>query len=91
MAPRNFSEVGQKFMYYTYILYNSESKEYYIGYSNNLKKRIADHQQKQVETTKRGSYKLVWYCAFNSKIRALEFEKYLKSSSGHAFRNKHFL
>ena len=78
-------------MYYTYILFNSESKEYYIGYSNDLKRRIADHKQKQVDTTKNGDYELVWYCAFNSKAKALEFEKYLKSSSGYEFRNKHLV
>jgi len=34
---------------------------------------------------------LAWYCSFISKIQALNFEKYLKSSSGFAFRNKHLV
>ena len=91
MAPRNLSEVGQKNMYYTYILFNSETKKYYVGYSNDLKKRIKDHVQNQVNSTKNNSYKLIWYCGFPSKRQALRFETYLKSSSGHAFRKKHLL
>jgi len=78
-------------MYYTYILLNSKTNQYYVGYSNNLKERLTCHSQGQVETTKNGEYKLVWYCAFRSKEKALMFEKYLKSSSGHAFRKKHLL
>ena len=34
---------------------------------------------------------LVWYGAFLDKNKALVFEKYLKSSSGFAFRNKHLV
>ena len=78
-------------MYYTYILYNKQINTYYVGYSSNLKERMLDHKQKQVTTTENGGYILVWYSAFTSKIKALSFEKYLKSSSGHAFRKKHLL
>lgn len=80
------------YMYYVYILFNSQIKEYYVGYSNDLKKRLTDHKHDKVQTTKnKGGYNLVWYCVFNSKHKALMFEKYLKSSSGYAFRKKHFL
>jgi len=34
---------------------------------------------------------MVCYCAFNDKKRALDFEKYLKTSSGIAFKNKRFI
>lgn len=78
-------------MFYTYILFNEKTKEHYVGYSNDLRTRLKDHFEKQVITTRDGSYKLVWYCGFPYKEQALKFEKYLKSSSGHAFRRKHFL
>lgn len=32
--------------------------------------------------------KLIFYASFISKDKALQFERYLKSSSGFAFRNK---
>jgi predicted GIY-YIG superfamily endonuclease len=33
-------------------------------------------------------WKLFWYCVFETKDKALEFEKYLKSHSGRAFAKK---
>jgi predicted GIY-YIG superfamily endonuclease len=78
-------------MYYVYLL-QDETKKLYVGYSENLKQRLREHIGGQVNTTK--VYKaprLVWYCAFENKKRALEFEKYLKVGSGHAFVRKHLV
>jgi putative endonuclease len=78
-------------VYYTYIL-KLNNKKYYSGFSTKLKKRIQAHQLGNVpQTTKFRPLKLVFYAAFNNKFKALEFEKYLKSSSGFAFRNKRFI
>ena len=78
-------------MYYTYILQLSNAK-YYVGYSGDLSRRIQAHQNGQISSTKKFQpVKLIFYASFTSKIKALQFEKYLKSSSGHAFSNKHFL
>ena len=78
-------------MYYVYILKNITNNEKYIGYSMNLKERIKQHNKGQSKyTSVRGPYKLVWYSAFLEKEKALNFEKYLKSSSGFAFISKHF-
>jgi len=75
-------------MFYTYILQLSD-ETYYIGYSDNLKKRIKYHNQGLVKSTKNlRPVKLVYYSAFTTKAKATNFEKYLKSSSGFAFRNK---
>lgn len=64
----------------------------YVGNSSNLKQRLDYHKSKRVNTTKKSqSIKLVFYAAFTDKVRAIKFEKYLKSSSGFAFRNKHFI
>ena len=75
-------------VYYSYILQLS-NKTYYHGFSDDLKNRLKDHENGAVESTKNlRPVKLVFYAAFNSKKLALNFEKYLKSSSGSAFRNK---
>lgn len=76
-------------MYYVYILENIKTKKPYIGFSEDLKTRLKSHKEKTVKTTKTGEYSLVFYCAFKSKKKALEFEKYLKHGSGHAFTKKH--
>ncbi|PIP74831.1 MAG: hypothetical protein CO135_01865 [Candidatus Levybacteria bacterium CG_4_9_14_3_um_filter_35_16] len=78
-------------MYYVYIL-KLKDKSYYHGYSSDLKQRFKEHQEGLVESTKNlRPAKLIFYSAFCSKIEALKFEKYLKSSSGFAFRNKHLV
>jgi putative endonuclease len=79
------------FMYYRYIL-QLKGKSFYHGFSEDLKQRLNDHHSGTVNSTKNlRPIKLVFYAAFTSKTKALAFEKYLKSSSGAAFRNKHLL
>ena len=78
-------------MYYVYILELINNK-YYTGFSSNLKERVNEHIKGNVKQTyKYRPLKLVYYCAFVSKKKALDFEKYLKTNSGFAFRNKHLI
>jgi putative endonuclease len=68
------------------------NKKYYSGFSSNLKQRISAHSDGDVpQTRKCRPLELVFYAAFMSKSKALNFEKYLKSSSGFAFRTKHLI
>jgi predicted GIY-YIG superfamily endonuclease len=77
-------------MWYVYIIRSETAPEReYTGASADLKQRISDHNSgKSKHTAKYGPWKLVWYCAFPEKYRALEFERYLKSHSGRAFARK---
>ncbi len=78
-------------MFYTYILFNSVTNRYYIGYTPDLKNRVRTHLSGQVKSTKSDlHYRLVWYCAFEEQSMALDFEKYLKSGSGIAVMKKRF-
>lgn len=78
-------------MFYVYI-FLLINKTYYIGYTSNLKQRIIDHEKGKVTYTKNLlPFKLAFYAAFESKIKALNFEKYLKTNSGFAFRNKRLI
>lgn len=78
-------------MYFVYILALSGGKKY-IGFTAGLKSRLAKHRSSPTQTTKNYPVKkLLFYCAFVDKNNALAFEKYLKSSSGCAFRKKHKL
>lgn len=63
-----------------------------MGYTTDLRKRIKKHLNHGVKTTSRIIPKeIVFYCAFKDKNKALKFEKYLKSNSGFAFRNKRLI
>ena len=85
---RSFSEVGPNKMFYCYLLRLKNGKEY-VGFSSDLKTRLDEHKSGKVFATKRFlPFKLTYYSAFVSKKKALDFEKYLKTASGFAFRNK---
>lgn len=78
-------------MYCTYILRNSVTRRYYIGYTPDLKNRLKEHLSGKVLPTKSNlNYFLEWYCAFKTKHQALLFENYLKTGSGIAFMKKRF-
>jgi len=78
-------------VFYCYILQLCNTT-FYTGFSSDLKSRIKEHENGNVSKTKNlRPLKLIYYCAFNSKKKALEFEKYLKTYSGFAFRNKRLL
>ena len=77
-------------MYNIYILL-LKNKTHYIGYSDNLKLRVNDHNKNKIVHTKNLNPKLIFYASFSSKLKALHFEKYLKTPSGFAFRNKRLI
>ena len=78
-------------MHFIYIL-KLENNQHYIGCTHDLEKRVEKHNHHAVPTTSRiCPEELIFYAAFASKEKAYAFEKYLKSSSGFAFRNKRLI
>ncbi len=79
-------------MYFVYILQSEKDKSLYVGATENIKKRLAEHNagQARYSRTKR-PYTLKWFCGFGDKHLALKFEKYLKQGSGFAFARKHLI
>jgi putative endonuclease len=78
-------------VFYTYILESlSVPGELYRGHTADLKQRLADHNAgKCAHTSKFLPWKLEFYAAFTTLELAQQFEKYLKSRSGHAFSKRH--
>lgn len=85
-------EVQFDAMHYVYIL-KLENGQFYVGYTTNMDDRLARHLRGEAcKTTERIPAESVeFYSAFNSEEKARAFEKYLKSSSGFAFRNKRLI
>jgi predicted GIY-YIG superfamily endonuclease len=77
-------------MQYVYLLQsNSKIDERYVGITSDLKHRLAYHNAgRSPHTSKYVPRTLVTYIAFSDKRKADEFERYLKSGSGHAFARK---
>lgn len=80
-------------MFYVYIVQSiHQPNEIYTGFTEDLKQRIIDHNAgRSPHTSKFAPWKLIYYCAFDEKEPAFDFEKYLKTSSGIAFRNKRLI
>lgn len=79
-------------MYYVYLLRSKiNSEKTYIGYTTDLQERLQSHNLgKSLHTADFRPWQLVAYISFNDKLKAVEFERYLKIGSGHAFAKRHF-
>ena len=70
-------------MYYTYILQSNKDKQFYTGYTNDLKGRLKLHNDGKVASTKkRLPVALVYYEACLNQQDATHREKYLKTAWG---------
>ncbi len=80
-------------MYNVYIIQSVEfSKRFYTGFSEDVAARLSHHNKgKSTHTNQFKPWKLIFSCSFESKQKALDFEKYLKTASGIAFRNRRLL
>ena len=75
--------------YCTYILLSEKDGKRYIGYTGDLKKRVEEHNNGLVKSTKhRIPLKLIYYEACLNKEDAKMREKYLKSQWGYKFMDK---
>jgi predicted GIY-YIG superfamily endonuclease len=78
-------------MWYVYILKMADG-EYYVGSTNDLKRRIEKHTNgRDTSTNWRLPVVLEAYIAVKSEMTARRLEKYLKTSSGKATLRKRIL
>lgn len=82
-------------MWYTYILRSKKDGKWYTGMSNDLRKRLWQHNNNMSTYTKgRGPYTVIYYEACHDRDDARAREVYLKSTMGKRFvrnRLKRFL
>lgn len=66
-------------MHYLYILKSLKDFKLYIGYTNNIVKRLKKHNSGQVMSTKYRRPLVIVYCeAYRTEVEAREREKQLK-------------
>ena len=69
--------------YFVYVLLSKRDHQFYIGFTNNVERRLNEHNAgKNVSTAKRRPLELVYYEAHRSKADALRRESYFKTSKG---------
>jgi putative endonuclease len=73
-------------MHYVYVLRSIKDGGFYIGYSENLRKRFNEHATGgSFATSYRRPWRLIYYEAYLNQNDALGREGYLKSGSGRRF------
>ena len=82
-APSNAkagSRAKRRFMYYVYILTNKTDTVMYIGVTNDLRRRLYEHKNEQIEgfTKKYHVHKLVYFEEYSEVNDAIAREKQLK-------------
>ncbi|MCR4279355.1 MAG: GIY-YIG nuclease family protein [Candidatus Zambryskibacteria bacterium] len=82
-------------MWYTYVLQSDKDRRLYTGISNDLRKRLEQHNSgKSTYTKNRGPFTLIYYEACLNQDDARSRELYLKSGMGKRYiknRIKRFL
>jgi putative endonuclease len=70
-------------MHYVYVLRSLKDSKFYIGYTENLERRLNEHNDGKVTSTKhRSPFELVYYEACKNQKDALRRERYLKTTYG---------
>jgi len=71
-------------MYYVYVLQSLKDKKLYIGFTDDLERRVKEHNDgKNFSTKSRRLFKLMFYEALPTLEEATEREKFYKSGRGH--------
>lgn len=80
-------------MFYVYYLKSqSFPDKTYIGYTSNLKQRFSEHNAgKSIYTKDFKPWELVGFLAFDTELKALRFERYLKTNAGRVFLRRYFV
>ena len=75
-------------MYSVYILRSVKDKRHYIGYTDNLERRIEDHNRGKSKSVKyRGPFELAYKEDFKTKLEASRRERQIKRyKGGEAFK-----
>lgn len=76
--------------YFVYVLLFEKDKQFYTGYTENLKLRLEEHKKGRVPSTKqRGKFDIIYFEECLNQQDATHREKYLKTYLGKLFlRNR---
>jgi putative endonuclease len=73
-------------MFTLYILHSKSFDRYYIGYTNDLLRRLGEHNRKKGKFTDAGiPWILVYTELYNTKKEVMDREKYIKSRKSKEF------
>ena len=69
--------------FYVYVLQSEKDKQFYTGYTNNISRRVEEHNEgKTLSTRNRVPFRLVYWEGCINQKDATTREKYLKTAWG---------
>lgn len=70
-------------MYFVYVLRSLTNQQLYVGFTEDLKERLATHNRGEVISTKaQRPWEMIFYECYTNKMDALRREQYLKTTAG---------
>ncbi len=79
-------------MWYVYILKSKSSDFRYVGSTNNLNRRLSEHNNGESQSTKAYvPFEVETFVVLNEEWKARKLEKYFKTGSGRAVLRKRIL
>ena len=78
-------------MYTTYVLKSLKARRFYTGFTENLERRLNEHNSGKSSYTKRFMpWEVIFSKHFPEKQEAIKYEKYLKSNAGRVWLKNKF-
>ncbi len=84
-------QAGRLIMYFVYIIRSKSTGKFYTGITNNIYRRLKEHNQKlsNTHTTKNLTDYDLMFCQIEpERVSARNLERYLKSGAGREVRNE---
>ncbi|MDP3941553.1 MAG: GIY-YIG nuclease family protein [bacterium] len=76
-------------MFYVYVLKSLKNGRHYTGSTNNIERRLLEHNSGQTKYTRQtGPFEIVYKEVYDSKLEATKRERFLKTGKGRAVLNK---
>ena len=78
--------MGNHIVFFTYVMISENDNKLYVGFTNNLERRVEEHHNGVVASTaNRRPLRLIYYEACLHEEDALKREKYFKTGFGRRF------
>jgi putative endonuclease len=75
--------------YWVYVIQSEKDSWAYTGHTNNVKRRLHDHDRGKMKSTRNhGPFKLIYTEEFSNRSDAMVREKFLKSGKGRQIRKE---
>lgn len=76
-------------MFYTYILKSDLAQKTYVVHTNNLERRLLEHNRSlKTYTSRYKPWKIIYFDKFGTEKEAIQREKYYKSRTGRRWIKK---